>query len=43
MAITLDSTLREIIANPEATAIVDSVSPGFSKNPQLKMALGMKV
>lgn len=42
MAITLDSTLREIIANPEATAIVDSVSPGFSKNPQLKMALGMK-
>jgi hypothetical protein len=42
MAITMDSTLREILASPEATAVVEAVSPGFSKNPQLKMALGMK-
>ena len=43
MAISMDSTLKEILESPEAVAIVEKYSPGFSKNPQLKMALGMKL
>lgn len=43
MAITFDSTLKEVLANPEATALLEQYSPGFSKNPQLQMALGMKL
>lgn len=43
MAISFDSTLKEVLESPEAVAIVEKYSPGFSKNPQLKMALGMKL
>lgn len=41
MALTLDSTLKEVLENPQAAAILDKYSPGFSKNPMLKMGMGM--
>lgn len=43
MAISIDSTLKEILDCPEAVAVVDKYSPGFSKNSMLKMAYGMKL
>ena len=43
MAFSMDSTIKEILDSPEAVAVVEKYSPGFSKNPQLKMALGMKI
>lgn len=43
MAISIDSTLKQILECPEATAVVEKYSPGFSKNPMLKMAYGMKL
>ena len=41
MAITLESTLKEVLNNPQAAAILDKYSPGFSKNPMLKLGMGM--
>jgi hypothetical protein len=41
MAITLESTLKEVLDNPQAAAILDKYSPGFSKNPMLKLGMGM--
>lgn len=41
MAITLESTLKEVLSNPQAAAILDKYSPGFSKNPMLKLGMGM--
>ncbi len=41
MAITLESTLKEVLDNTEAAAILDKYSPGFSKNPLLKLGMGM--
>lgn len=43
MAVNMESTLKEVLADPEAVKIVEKYSPGFSANPQLKMALGMKL
>ena len=43
MALTLDSTLKEVLANPEAAAILDKYSPGFSKNPMLALGMNMKL
>lgn len=43
MAISIDSTLKEILDCPEAVEVVEKYSPGFSKNPMLKMAYGMKL
>ncbi len=43
MAISIDSTLKEILDCPEAVEVVEKYSPGFSKNPLLKMAYGMKL
>ena len=37
MAISIDSTLKEILDCPEAVAVVDKYSPGFSKNSMLKI------
>lgn len=42
MGITVDSKLKEILADPEAKAIIEEIRPGFDANPMLKMALGMK-
>ena len=41
MAITLNSTLKELMQNPEAVAILEKYSPGFTKNPMLKLGMGM--
>ena len=43
MALTLDSTLKELMDNQEAVAILEKYSPGFTKNPMLKMGMGMKL
>lgn len=36
-----ESTLKELMQNPEAVAILEKYSPGFTKNPLLKMGMGM--
>lgn len=41
MAITIDSKIKEIMANEAAAAILGRVNPAFVKNKQLKMAYGM--
>ena len=43
MAISIDSTLKEILDCPEAVAVVEKYAPGFTKNPMLKMGYGMKM
>lgn len=40
MAYTMDTVVGDILANPEALAIMDSIIPGTSKNPMMKMAKG---
>lgn len=42
MTIGMDSKLKEILANPEAKAIVEAIRPGFARNPMIKMAMGLK-
>ncbi len=42
MNISVDSKLKEILANPEARAIVEELRPRFSANPMIKLAMGMK-
>ena len=41
MAFTLDSTLGEILDDPQAKAVLDEQLPGISSNPLLAMAKGM--
>jgi hypothetical protein len=41
MALTFDSKVKEIMACPEAAAILEEISPGITKNPALKMTYGM--
>lgn len=41
MAITLDTTLGEILDNPQAKAVLDQQLPGVSTNPMIAMARGM--
>jgi hypothetical protein len=41
MAVTINSPLRELLADPKAKAILEKHFPGFSGNPQLQMAMGM--
>ena len=41
MALTMDSTLKELMENPEAVAILEKYAPGFTNNKLLK--LGMKM
>ena len=43
MAISIDSTLKEILDCPEAVAVVEKYAPGFTKNPMLKMGYKMKM
>jgi hypothetical protein len=43
MAFTLDSTLGQIIDNPQAKALMDQYMPGLSTNPMLVMAKGMSL
>lgn len=41
MAITFDSKLKDIMACPEAMAILEEMVPGISRNPGLKMIANM--
>jgi hypothetical protein len=41
MAVTINSTLKELLADAKAKAILEKHFPGFSSNPQLQMAMGM--
>lgn len=43
MAFTLDTTLGEIIDNPQAKAVLDQYLPGVSDNPMVAMAKGMSL
>jgi hypothetical protein len=41
MAFDANSKIKDILANEEAKAVLDKHLPGFSKDPQTKMASGM--
>lgn len=43
MHFTLDSTLGELIDNPQARAVVDQYLPGISTNPMVQMVKGMSL
>jgi hypothetical protein len=43
MQFTLDTTLGEILDNPQAKAILDKQLPGVSTNPMIAMARGMSL
>ena len=38
---TTETTIGDLLANPDSKAIVDKYMPGFSGNPQIEMAKGM--
>jgi len=38
---TAETTIGDLLANPDAKAIVDKYMPGFSANPQVEMAKSM--
>ena len=37
---TAETTIGDLLANPDSKAIVDKYMPGFSGNPQIEMAKG---
>ncbi len=43
MAFTLDTTLGELLKEPQAKAIIDQYLPGLSSNPMLAMVQGMSL
>ncbi len=43
MAFTLDTTLGELLDNPQAKAALDQQFPGISTNPMVAMARGMSL
>jgi hypothetical protein len=43
MAFTADSTLKQLMADPKAKAVLEKYLPGFSTNPQIGMAMGMSL
>lgn len=43
MAFTLDTTLGEILAEPQAKAVLDQYLPGVSSNPMIEMAKGLSL
>jgi hypothetical protein len=43
MAFTLDSTLGEILADPQAVKVLDQYIPGASTHPMIGMAKGMSL
>jgi len=40
MAYTMDTTMGDILSNPEAVKVMDELMPGASTNPMMKMAKG---
>jgi hypothetical protein len=43
MAYTLDTTLGDILKDPQAKAVLDQYLPGVSTNPMVEMAKGMSL
>lgn len=43
MELTLDTSLGEILNNPQAKAVLDQYLPGVSSNPMVGMAKGMSL
>lgn len=43
MPFTLDTTLGEILDNPQAKAVLDQHMPGVSANPMVAMARGLSL
>ena len=43
MAYTLDTTLGELLKDPQAEAILDKHLPGVSSNPMVAMAKGLSL
>ncbi len=43
MAISMDTTVGDVLANAEMVAIMDEIMPGTSKNPMIKMAKGFSL
>ncbi len=43
MAFTLDTTLGEILKDPQAKAVMDQYLPGVSSNPMIEMVKGMSI
>jgi len=43
MAFTLDTTLGELLDDPQAKAVLDKQFPGISTNPMMAMARGMSL
>jgi para-nitrobenzyl esterase len=43
MALTLDTTLGQILDDPQAKAVLDKNLPGVSANPMIAMARGMSL
>ncbi|MBN2549088.1 MAG: hypothetical protein JXB15_08025 [Anaerolineales bacterium] len=41
MAVTLDTTLGQILDDPQAKAVLDTYLPGVSSNPMIAMAWNM--
>jgi len=43
MALTIDSKMGDILADPKGKAILEKHMPGISTNPQMAMAKGMSL
>jgi hypothetical protein len=43
MALTIDSKMGELLANPKGKAVLERHMPGISANPQMAMAKGMSL
>ena len=43
MGLSKESKIKEIMANEAAVALMESYIPGISKDPKLKMAMGMSL
>ena len=43
MQFTLDTTLGDLLDNPQAKAVVDKHLPGLSTNPMIAMGRGMSI
>jgi len=43
MAYTLDTTVGEILDNPQAKAVLDQYLPGASSNPMIAMVRGVSL
>jgi hypothetical protein len=43
MPFNADSTLKQVLADPQAKAVLEKHLPGFSNHPLLSMAMGMSL